>query len=57
MNAQEDQYGEERLKAKLLQYRTAPAQEILEAILEDVQHHTAGHPQSDDITMIVLKAL
>lgn len=49
------EYGEERLEHLLPTIRHLSAQEIAEAIHRDVQLHTKGAPQSDDITMMVAK--
>ncbi len=57
MNPAHEEYGEERLQAVLEANLDEPAQGILDAVLEDVRTHTNGAPQSDDITMIVLKGL
>ena len=51
------EYGEERLERLLHERRAASARAVLEAIHEDVLEYTRGAQQSDDITMMVVKAL
>ncbi len=50
------EYGEERLEQLLPSICHLTAQEITDAIYKDVQQHAKGAPQSDDITMMVVKA-
>ena len=49
------EYGEPRLENLLPVIRHLKAQEIAEAIHKDVLEHTKGAPQSDDITMMIVK--
>ena len=49
------EYGEPRLENLLPAIRHLKAQDIADAIHKDVQEHTKGAPQSDDITMMVVK--
>jgi sigma-B regulation protein RsbU (phosphoserine phosphatase) len=49
------EYGENRLEELLPTIRHLSAHEITEEIYKDVQRHTKGAPQSDDITMMVVK--
>jgi len=48
-------YGEPRLQSVLRSLDVRPAQEVLEAVLEDVKRFTGGAPQQDDITLIVIR--
>ena len=57
MSTRQEEYGEERLEGVLRDAMSGTAQEILDAIHRDVLVHTQGAPQSDDITMMVLKIL
>jgi len=57
MSREQEEYGEERLEGILRATTGRPAQEILDAVHQDVLVHTQGAPQSDDITMMVLKAV
>ena len=47
-------YGEQRL-LQVIRRCNCPAQETLEVILEDVDHFTGSTPQSDDITLLVIR--
>ena len=57
MSTRQEEYGEERLERAIRGAIPGTAQEILDAIHRDVLLHTQGAPQSDDITMMVLKIL
>jgi sigma-B regulation protein RsbU (phosphoserine phosphatase) len=54
-NAQSDMYGQDRLSGLLCSHRDKPAQEIADAILDDVSRFQGGHDRFDDETIIVLK--
>lgn len=56
MNKNGEEYSEPRLEEVLKSLRGKAAQEILDAIHLDVKTHTGDFPQSDDITLLVLKA-
>jgi len=45
----EEEYGFGRLQQAMA---TAPAETLLDLVLKDVQRHTAGSPQYDDITLV-----
>jgi len=55
MNRTQEEYGEERLERLLRGVRDRSSEAILEAVHEDVLAHTQGAPQSDDITLMVVK--
>ncbi|MFQ5500344.1 MAG: SpoIIE family protein phosphatase [Candidatus Zixiibacteriota bacterium] len=48
-------FGEERLEANLKAHRTGTPRSIAEAVMEDIDRFTEESPQSDDITMLVVK--
>jgi sigma-B regulation protein RsbU (phosphoserine phosphatase) len=48
-------FEEERLLDVIRRSHTLPAEQIKEAILDAVNVHTSGIPQSDDITLVVIK--
>jgi DNA-binding NarL/FixJ family response regulator len=48
-------YGERRLQEVLRSLGSRPAQEILEAVLDDLKRFTGGMQQQDDVTMIVIR--
>lgn len=50
-------FGEERLYEIIRQSRNLSAPEISSRILEEVRKFCGDHPQSDDITLMVIKAL
>ncbi len=57
MNSEGVDYTEERLEETLRQGIHDMAQEVIDRVRSEVQTFTQGTPQSDDITMLVLKAL
>ncbi|MBW2121969.1 MAG: SpoIIE family protein phosphatase [Deltaproteobacteria bacterium] len=50
-------FGEERMRDIIEKYAHATPGEIIEKIKEAVALHSGGAPQSDDITLIVLKSI
>jgi len=57
MNAMLEQFGEERLKDLIVENRDASAGELIDKIVASVKHHAGSFPQSDDITLVVLKRI
>lgn len=55
MNSNLDQFGEERLQAVIRENRHASPGEIIDKIVAAVRAHAGDHPQSDDMTLIVLR--
>lgn len=55
VNADNQMFGDERLEELVKQSVSLSAEEIKLRILDDVLSFTAGLPQGDDITLIVLK--
>lgn len=55
MNSENEQYGLERLYQVLKQYGQYSANEICQAIIQDVRQHINGHKVFDDLTLVVLK--
>lgn len=55
MNAAEEMFGEERIAALVDQYKHAPAAEIIDQLVAAVRKHAAGYPQSDDITIVIVR--
>jgi sigma-B regulation protein RsbU (phosphoserine phosphatase) len=55
----QDQYGEERLRARVLTLAagSAGAAQIGEALLADVSAFTRGAPAADDVTIVVVRRL
>jgi len=57
MNAREDMFGEERLYEVIRHVNGLNAGEILTNILNAVKEFTADYPQSDDITLMVVRVV
>ncbi len=55
MNFSEEEYGEERFESSIRKNLHLPAEEIIKEIFKDVEIFTKGAPQSDDITMVIVK--
>jgi len=55
MNAQEEMFGEERIAAVIDQHKNVPPAELIEHLVSAVKTFAAGHPQSDDITVVVMR--
>jgi sigma-B regulation protein RsbU (phosphoserine phosphatase) len=56
-NALQEMYGEERLRETITSVRALPAEEIMAAILTSVHGFTGTTPQSDDITLMVIRSV
>ena len=54
MNIQGELFGSERLEAVIKQTSNASSEELVEHIIKSVREFTAGAPQSDDITLLIL---
>ena len=57
VNAQQEQFGEERLARLLAECRTLSAEQTIESIVGAVRKHAGAVSQADDITVVVLKRL
>jgi sigma-B regulation protein RsbU (phosphoserine phosphatase) len=57
MNPQRELFGDDQLSAVLRANHHRGPQEIINAVLSAVSEFAAGQPQSDDITMVVVKRL
>ena len=57
MDGHGEEYGEARLEAVVRSANALSAQDILGAIHRGVVSHAGGTPQSDDITLMVLRAI
>jgi sigma-B regulation protein RsbU (phosphoserine phosphatase) len=55
LNKQGEEYTDERLEEAALRLLSGSASEILEGIKQEVDDYAEGAPQSDDITMVVIK--
>ena len=57
MDANDQEYGEQRLEASVAKNRHLPAAEMIRRMCDDVRQFTGGHPQHDDMTMVIVKVL
>jgi sigma-B regulation protein RsbU (phosphoserine phosphatase) len=57
MNKSFEEYGEKRLRQAMFGASDQTASGILGEVVADVERFAAGEPQSDDLTMMVLKKL
>jgi serine phosphatase RsbU (regulator of sigma subunit) len=55
INGREEQFGQDRVIAVAEKYRHLSASEIMQHIKTEVVEFSAGQPQFDDITLLVLK--
>jgi serine phosphatase RsbU (regulator of sigma subunit) len=55
MNTKEEEYGEERLLKLIKDNSLLNSEQLTKKILEDVNGFTSGAPQSDDITLLIVK--
>jgi sigma-B regulation protein RsbU (phosphoserine phosphatase) len=56
-NAHEKDFGEGRLTDCITRNRSLPAQAILDALIGEIREFSGSAPQSDDITLVVIRAL
>ncbi len=56
-NAEDEEFGEDRLAEAVLRHMDKPAAGIQEAITAEVSEWRGGTPQSDDLTLVVMKVL
>ena len=57
MNREGVDYGEKRLEGVIGRCRRCSAEETAEAIHRDILEYAGGAPQSDDVTMMIIKVL
>ncbi len=57
INAKEEMFGEDRLKEIIRKTADRTAGEILERILAGVREFTGDMPQSDDITLLIIRGM
>jgi len=55
MNAQEEMFGEQSIADVLSRNPGATPGELIDRLVGAVQKHVAGHPPSDDITLVVVR--
>ncbi len=57
MDGREEMFGEERIKAVIDGCRHASASQIIDQLVAAVKKHANGYPQSDDITVVVVRRM
>ena len=55
-NSMREFFGDDRVKSLVAQHAGGPAEILLQKIVDDVKLYSKGIPQSDDITVLVVKA-
>jgi sigma-B regulation protein RsbU (phosphoserine phosphatase) len=55
INPSKEQFGEEKLCALLQEHHAKPAAELINVIVAAVKEHAGTWPQSDDMTLLVVK--
>ena len=55
MNESEEEFGDERLEKIFMECRNESSQNIIINILDELNRHVGNFPQSDDITIMVIK--
>ena len=56
-NEAEEDYGDERFVQTITKWRKASAEDIMQAIENDIRNHVGNAPQSDDIACVVIKRI
>jgi sigma-B regulation protein RsbU (phosphoserine phosphatase) len=54
-NEAHEQYGEDRLIETIRELRGQPARQVVDGIVDRVKTFAGAHPQSDDITLLVVR--
>ncbi|MDZ7269017.1 MAG: PP2C family protein-serine/threonine phosphatase [candidate division KSB1 bacterium] len=57
MNRQQEEFGEERFLQLLQRHQYSSAEALVHYILQEVRAFAGDHPQHDDMTLVVLKAI
>jgi sigma-B regulation protein RsbU (phosphoserine phosphatase) len=55
MNAQDQLFGEDRLRAVVAEHATSTSEQVIQAVIGAVKAFAGDTPQSDDVTLFVLK--
>lgn len=56
MDEKEEEFGDERVKTLIQKDPSLTSQELLNKVVTEVEGFSAGSPQADDITMVIVKA-
>ena len=57
MNADNEEFGDKRMQAMVSGHQNVQAQSFIDETLSAVQNHAGSEPQSDDITLLVMRYL
>ncbi len=57
MNAENEEFGDKRMQAMVSSHQSEQAQSFIDQTLNAVQNHAGAEPQSDDITLLVMRYL
>ncbi len=55
MNIHDEQFSEDRIQRDLARLKDHSIQQITDGVMDSVKAFFQGMPQSDDITMLILK--
>ena len=55
MNEADEEYTDERLEKLLLDNINESSREMIKNVIDDVKFHVGNNPQSDDITLMIIK--
>lgn len=55
MDAEREEYGQERMHSVLLRSAGKSPEQVVEALVQDIGEFTRGLPQHDDITLVVMR--
>jgi sigma-B regulation protein RsbU (phosphoserine phosphatase) len=55
MNINEDEFGDEKLIRLIKENLNESAEKIIEIVFQEVKNFTGNIPQSDDMTLVILK--
>ena len=55
MNEADEEYTDERLEKLLLNNINGTSQGIIKNVIDDIKFHVGNYPQSDDITIMIIK--
>ncbi len=55
MNENEEEYSDDKMLNFFKDHSDEPVEKFIDMLVKDVKHHTGGTPQSDDITVMILK--
>jgi phosphoserine phosphatase RsbU/P len=57
MNVENEEFGDQRMQAMVRKHASGEAQSYIDQTLSSVKEHAGAEPQSDDITLLVMRYL